>query len=220
MKNAKRTALIAGASGLIGGHCLTLLLENENYSNVISIGRRALDITHSKLEQHVVDFNKLENYEDLFKVNDVFCCLGTTIKTAGSKEKFRLVDYVFPIKMAQLAQSNDVEVYSIVTAMGANAKSSIFYNQVKGEVENELETLDIPTVHILQPSLLLGDRNESRTGEAIAQAIFKVINPIFVGKLKQFKGIPGKRVAEKMVALANNGSKGYQKHPSDLLWEV
>jgi uncharacterized protein YbjT (DUF2867 family) len=220
MKNAKRTALIAGASGLIGGHCLTLLLENENYSNVISIGRRALDITHSKLEQHVVDFNKLENYEDLFKVNDVFCCLGTTIKTAGSKEKFRLVDYVFPIKMAQLAQSNDVEVYSIVTAMGANAKSSIFYNQVKGEVENELETLDIPAVHILQPSLLLGDRNESRTGEAIAQAIFKVINPIFVGKLKQFKGIPGKRVAEKMVALANNGSKGYQKHPSDLLWEV
>jgi uncharacterized protein YbjT (DUF2867 family) len=220
MKNAKRTALIAGASGLIGGHCLTLLLENENYSNVISIGRRALDITHSKLEQHVVDFNKLENYEDLFKVNDVFCCLGTTIKTAGSKEKFRLVDSVFPIKMAQLAQSNDVEVYSIVTAMGANAKSSIFYNQVKGEVENELETLDIPTVHILQPSLLLGDRNESRTGEAIAQAIFKVINPIFVGKLKQFKGIPGKRVAEKMVALANNGSKGYQKHPSDLLWEV
>jgi uncharacterized protein YbjT (DUF2867 family) len=220
MKNAKRTALIAGASGLIGGHCLTLLLENENYSNVISIGRRALDITHSKLEQHVVDFNKLENYEDLFKVNYVFCCLGTTIKTAGSKEKFRLVDSVFPIKMAQLAQSNDVEVYSIVTAMGANAKSSIFYNQVKGEVENELETLDIPTVHILQPSLLLGDRNESRTGEAIAQAIFKVINPIFVGKLKQFKGIPGKRVAEKMVALANNGSKGYQKHPSDLLWEV
>lgn len=220
MKNAKRTALIAGASGLIGGHCLTLLLENENYSNVISIGRRALDITHSKLEQHVVDFNKLENYEDLFKVNDVFCCLGTTIKTAGSKEKFRLVDYVFPIKMAQLAQSNDVEVYSIVTAMGANAKSSIFYNQVKGEVENELETLDIPAVHILQPSLLLGDRNENRTGEAIAQAIFKVINPIFVGKLKQFKGIPGKRVAEKMVALANNGSKGYQKHPSDLLWEV
>jgi uncharacterized protein YbjT (DUF2867 family) len=220
MKNAKRTALIAGASGLIGGHCLTLLLENENYSNVISIGRRALDITHSKLEQHVVDFNKLENYEDLFKVNDVFCCLGTTIKTAGSKEKFRLVDSVFPIKMAQLAQSNDVEVYSIVTAMGANAKSSIFYNQVKGEVENELETLDIPAVHILQPSLLLGDRNENRTGEAIAQAIFKVINPIFVGKLKQFKGIPGKRVAEKMVALANNGSKGYQKHPSDLLWEV
>lgn len=220
MKNAKRTALIAGASGLIGGHCLTLLLENENYSNVISIGRRALDITHPKLEQHVVDFNKLENYEDLFKVNHVFCCLGTTIKTAGSKEKFRLVDYVFPIKMAQLAQSNDVEVYSIVTAMGANAKSSIFYNQVKGEVENELKTLDIPAVHILQPSLLLGDRNESRTGEAIAQAIFKVINPIFVGKLKQFKGIPGKRVAEKMVALANNGSKGYQKHPSDLLWEV
>jgi uncharacterized protein YbjT (DUF2867 family) len=220
MKNAKRTALIAGASGLIGGHCLTLLLENENYSNVISIGRRALEVTHPKLQQHVVDFNELESYRELFKVNHVFCCLGTTIKTAGSKEKFRLVDYVFPIKMAQLAQSNGVEVYSIITAMGANAKSSIFYNQVKGEVENELKTLDIPAIHVLQPSLLLGDRKESRTGEAIAQAIFKVINPIFVGKLKQFKGIPGKRVAEKMVALANNGSKGYQQHPSDLLWKV
>jgi uncharacterized protein YbjT (DUF2867 family) len=220
MKNAKRTALIAGASGLIGGHCLTLLLENENYSNVISIGRRELAVTHPKLQQHVVDFNELEFYQELFKVNHVFCCLGTTIKTAGSKEKFRLVDYVFPIKMAQLAQSNGVEVYSIITAMGANAKSSIFYNQVKGEVENELKALDIPVVHILQPSLLLGDRNESRTGEAIAQAIFKVINPIFVGKLKQFKGIPGERVAQKMIALANNENKGYQKYTSDLLWEV
>ncbi|MGB0862010.1 MAG: oxidoreductase [Saprospiraceae bacterium] len=218
MENKKKTALIAGASGLVGGHCLATLLENDNYSKVISIGRRALTITHSKLEQHIIDFNKLESYQTLFEVNHVFCCLGTTIKKAGSKEKFRLVDQVFPMKMAQLAKLTGVEVYSIVTAMGGNPKSSIFYNQVKGEVERDLETLDIPTVHVLQPSLLLGDRNERRTGEAIAQALFKVINPLFVGKLKAFKGIPGKQVAETMVRLSNDGSKGYQKHPSNLLW--
>lgn len=220
MKNTKKIALIAGASGLVGGHCLAFLLENENYSSVISIGRKRLAVSHPKLQQHLVDFNQLETYEDLFKVNHVFCCLGTTIKTAGSKEKFRLVDYGFPMKMAQLAQSEGVEVYSIITAMGANAQSAFFYNQVKGEVENELKTLDIPAIHILQPALLLGNRNESRMGEAIAQTVFKVINPFFVGKLKQFKGISGERVAQTMVALANNGTKGYQKHPSDLLWEV
>jgi uncharacterized protein YbjT (DUF2867 family) len=197
------TALVAGGSGLVGGYTIDFLLQDPNCTKVISIGRRKLSKEHEKLEQKVVDFNLLEQHKDLFNVDRVFCCLGTTIKKAGSKGKFRLVDYDYPLKMAAMAEAQKVKSFSIITALGSDKNSKIFYNKVKGEVEAELETLQFQNVNVLQPSLLMGDREESRIGEGIAQVAFKIINPLFAGPLKKYKGIEGKQVAKAMVAIAN-----------------
>jgi uncharacterized protein YbjT (DUF2867 family) len=212
------TALVAGGSGLVGGFAIDFLLQDPNCSKVIAIGRRKLSKTHLKLEQKVVDFNVLEPQKELFAVDRVFCCLGTTIKKAGSKGKFRLVDYDYPLKMAAMAKEQGVKSFSIITALGADKNSKIFYNKVKGQVEAELETLQIPSVNVLQPSLLMGDRDDSRLGEGIAQMAFKIINPIFAGPLKKYKGIPGEQVAKAMVAIAANNSKGFHRFESDKLW--
>jgi len=211
------TALVAGGSGLVGGFTIDFLLQDPDCSQVISIGRRKLPKKHDKLDQKVVDFNLLEQQKDLFKVDRAFCCLGTTIKKAGSKGKFRLVDYDYPLKMAAIAQEQGVKIFSIITALGSDKHSKIFYNKVKGEVEAELETLQIPSINVLQPSLLMGERDESRLGEGIAQMAFKIINPLFVGPIKKYKGIQGEQVAKAMVAIAAKGEKGFHRFESDKL---
>lgn len=211
------TALVAGGSGLVGGYVIDFLLRDSNCNKVISIGRRKLPKEHDKLEQKVVDFNKLEEYEALFEVDKVFCCLGTTIKKAGSKGKFRLVDCDYPLKMAAISEAKNVVVYSIVTALGSNKDSKIFYNKVKGEVEEELKSLSIPTINILQPSLLMGDRTEKRLGERFAQIGFSILNPLMAGPLKKYKGIEGEQVAKAMVSIANQSETGFKRFTSDKL---
>ena len=211
------TALIAGASGLVGGHCLQFLLDDDNCTKVTSIGRRNLTLQHSKLQQEVVDFEQLADFAQLFEVDQVYCCLGTTIKKAGSKENFRKIDFDYPLNMAEVAEGN-ANVFSIITAQGSDSKSPIFYNKVKGQVEDALQALQIEKINIIQPSLLLGSRAESRPGETAAQGLFKVINPLFMGPLKKYKGIPVEQVAKAMFQLANNGPLGYHKYSSDQLW--
>ncbi|MEZ5008452.1 MAG: oxidoreductase [Chitinophagales bacterium] len=212
------TALIAGASGLVGGNCLQLLLDDKECTKVISIGRRVLDIKHAKLQQETIDFEKLADHANLFDVDQVYCCLGTTIKTAGSKENFRKVDFDFPLNIAEVAEGS-AKVFSIITAQGSDAKSPIFYNKVKGQLEDALQALQIDKINIIQPALLLGSRDESRPGETIAQGLFKLINPLFRGSMKKYKGIPVEQVAKAMVTLAKEGKTGYHKYSSDQLWE-
>lgn len=212
------TALIAGASGLVGGNCLQLLLDDKDCTKVVSIGRRVLDIKHAKLQQEIIDFEKLSDHYNLFDVDQVYCCLGTTIKTAGSKENFRKVDFDFPLNIAEVAEGS-AKVFSIITAQGSDAKSPIFYNKVKGQLEDALQALQIDKINIIQPALLLGSRDESRPGETIAQGLFKLINPLFRGPMKKYKGIPVEQVAKAMVTLAKEGKMGYHKYSSDQLWE-
>lgn len=211
------TALIAGGSGLVGSHVLQFLLKDKGCKEVISIGRRELNIKHKKLEQYEVDFNKLEEFKILFEVDKVFCCLGTTIKVAGSKEQFRKVDETYPLAMAKLAEQGLAKSFSIVTAMGADKKSAFFYNRVKGDVEESLKLLHIDQINIIKPSLLLGGRTEQRTGERIAQNLFRVINPALQGSLRKYKGITGKQVARAMVTIANDGPQGYHQYTNDML---
>jgi uncharacterized protein YbjT (DUF2867 family) len=152
-----KTALVAGASGLIGKQCLYELLAEKEYIKVIALVRKELTIKHPKLEQIQMDFDQLVSYTHMFQADDVFCCLGTTMKKAGSQENFKKVDYAYPMALAKAALNNGARQFLIVTALGADKKSSIFYNRVKGDVEESLQLLDYPALHIFRPSMLLGE---------------------------------------------------------------
>lgn len=203
-----RTALIIGASGLIGSYCLQALLRDNVYSLVKTLVRREMNTQHDKLLQHVVDFENLTNYKDLIQADDIFCCLGTTIKKAGSQEQFKQVDFRYPLEVAKIAKENSAQQYLIVTALGADPDSNIFYNKVKGEVEKALSALQYDTLQVFQPSLLLGDRDEKRIGESIGQSLFSAFSFAFVGPLRKYKGIEGEVVAQVMVHQAKKGLQG------------
>ena len=207
-----RTALIVGATGLIGNHLLTKLLHSPYYDKVVVLTRRTLGIINTKLTEVIFDFDR----PDASKVvgNDIFCCLGTTIKKAGSKEAFRKVDLEYPLTIASLAKQNGAEKFLIVTAMGSNAQSGIFYNKVKGEVEQELISLGYPVLHIFQPSLLLGKRDESRFGEKVGEVLAAVFKPVMLGPLKKYRAIDSAKVANAMLAFAKKSDLGLFIHDS------
>ncbi|MEJ8756290.1 oxidoreductase [Pontibacter sp. H259] len=212
-----RNALIAGASGLVGSHCLRLLLTSERYSQVISIGRRDLPLIHPKLDQKVIDFNNLKKYSSELAADDVFCCLGTTIKKAGSKENFYKVDHTYVVELAKVTAAKNANQFLVVSAMGADAGSMIFYNKVKGEMERDVQQLDFRAVHIFRPSLLLGEREEQRTGEEFASKIMRPLSGLMVGPLRKYKPILAEDVAKAMLWAADQRANGVHIYPSDEL---
>ncbi|GAB2546485.1 NAD-dependent epimerase/dehydratase family protein [Rufibacter soli] len=214
-----KVALIAGASGLVGGECLHLLLNSQRYNRVISIGRSTLPIRHPKLQQLVVDFNNLEKNRHSLMADDVYCCLGTTIKKAGSKDKFYQVDYTYVVKLAKLTASHFASQFLVVSSLGADAHSRIFYNRVKGEMEEAVKALPFTSVHIFQPSLLLGERQEFRLGEKFATSLMKGVGFIFNGPLRKYKGIPAKAVAKAMLEAAKQDGGGVLVHSSEQMQE-
>jgi uncharacterized protein YbjT (DUF2867 family) len=209
-----RSALVLGATGLIGGHCLQILLRDEAYDQVIALVRKPLSLSHSKLECRVIDFEALEQHAAQARGQDVFCCLGTTIKQAGSQAAFRKVDFEYPYRAAQLAVSNAAEQFLLVSALGANARSFLFYNRVKGEVEAAISALPLRTIHIVQPSLLLGERQKTRRGEKIGEYLFKFTAPLWLGPLRKYRPIAASAVAAAMVHLAKQNQTGIHKHES------
>lgn len=197
-----RTALVAGATGLIGKHCIYRLLESPEYTRVIALTRKPLTIKHHKLHQVMVDFDNLDAVKEELIADDVFCCLGTTIKVAGSQENFKKVDFGYPLKLAQLCQQQGARQYLLVSAMGANSQSSIFYSRVKGELENAISGLHYNSFQVFRPSLLMGDRKEVRIGEIIGKVLMKATGFLFIGPLKKYKAIQGETVAKVMVKAA------------------
>lgn len=215
MNYNKKTALVIGATGLIGRELVKILIDQKNYDKIHLLVRRPVNFTNKNCEIHVVDFDNLPAYQELFKVNDVFCTLGTTIKKAKTKEAFRKVDYDYPIETAKLSKKMGVEKLLIVTAMGADAGSRIFYNRVKGEVEESLIKLGLSSLHIFRPSLLLGEREEFRLGEKIAENASNVLNKIMIGPLRPYRAIHGKTVASAMAAAANSRKTTINIYRSD-----
>jgi uncharacterized protein YbjT (DUF2867 family) len=204
-----KTALIVGASGLTGSHCLHFLLKNDTYGQVISLGRKKLQVNHPKLVQIISDFSNLNAVFADIQVDDVFSCLGTTIKKAGSKEAFLNVDYEYPLTIAKLAKSHGTHGFHIVSALGANASSAIFYSKVKGMLEAEILKLDFDNVNILRPSILDGDRKENRIGEKIGLSVLKFLSPVLIGPLKKLRPTKAEAVGFVMVEMATNGIKGF-----------
>jgi uncharacterized protein YbjT (DUF2867 family) len=209
----KRKALIAGASGLVGNSLLQQLLADDQYDMICILTRKTLEISHLKLIQQQIDFDKIETLKLDFQVDDVFCALGTTIKTAGSQDAFYKVDYTYVVNLGKWCAANGVRRLLVVSAMGANAKSGIFYNRVKGEMEAAVSQLNIPQVRIFRPSLLMGNRIEKRGSEKLAQVVMGTLGFLFAGPLLKYKGIHADVVARSMIKAAReevNGTTVYE----------
>jgi uncharacterized protein YbjT (DUF2867 family) len=169
--NVRRlTALLAGASGLVGGEILRRLLEEEAYATVVLVTRRDLGnlAKHRKVRQVVCEFARLEQHADELKADHVFCALGTTIRKAGSQAKFREVDFEYPQRLATLTRRQGATHFSLVSALGADRRSAFFYSRVKGELEEAARAMDWPSLCIVRPSVIAGDRAESRPFERLA----------------------------------------------------
>jgi uncharacterized protein YbjT (DUF2867 family) len=215
-----KSALLIGASGLVGGHCLQFLLEESSYARVVALVRRPLSITHDKLIQHVVDFSELDTLGEYFTTDDVYCCLGTTIKKAGTQDAFRKVDFDYPIKIAALTQHLGANQFLIVTSLGADPHSRIFYNRVKGEVEEAIGKISFPTMNIFRPSLLLGDRKEHRTGEKAGAFIMSGLKYMMVGPFRKYRPIQSRDVAKVMVQIAQKKLKSVNIFESMQIQEI
>jgi len=210
-----RTALVAGASGLVGSHVLHLLLEDPEYQRVTVLARRALPTTHKRLEQRILALDGLAQMADFPRVHDVFCCLGTTIRRAGSQEAFRKVDYAYVVELARVAVRHRASQFLAVTAIGADPRSRVFYNRVKGEAEEALRRLSFEGIHLFRPSLLLGRRAERRPAEWMAMMLSPLISWAFMGSLARYRPIKALVVARAMVRVAREGGRGVRVYESD-----
>lgn len=208
-------AVLAGAGGLTGSFLLQELLDDDLFSQVIILVRNSLKIEHPKLKEIRFNFNEPKHIAELQGVDVMFCTLGTTIKKAGSQDAFFQVDYTYPISLAKLCEEYNIPAFHIVTAMGANSKSTIFYNRVKGQVEDTLKKCNISSIVIYQPSMLLGPRQELRIGESIGQKIMLGLSFLFLGPLKKYKAISASCVASAMKKMAINPKPGVYILESD-----
>ena len=201
-----KTALLFGASGLVGNHLLNQLISNNNYSKIKLFVRSTIDISDPKIEIIQTDFNNLENHKEDIKGDDCFFCIGTTKKNSPDKNEYRRVELEVPKEIAQIAKSNSVNSFVFVSSGYADPKSSGDYLKFKGEVEEELKKLNFPKLGIMRPSFLLGDRKEKRVGEKIGIFVFKLLSPLFLGPLKKMKPIHSATVAKAMIAITQNDS--------------
>ncbi len=215
-----KTAFIFGASGLIGNLLLKELINDPAYSKVVVIVRRPLVIVNPKVQEILLNEFESFDFEEI-SISDVqvFCCLGTTIKTAGSKEEFKKVDYELPMKIAAWAKSKGIPVLAAISSIGANADSGNFYLRTKGEMEDGLKSFQFSKLILVRPSLLLGTRREFRLGEELAKVFSGVMNLIFFGPLKKYRAIKASKVARAMKVLANSEA-GEIVYESDKLEEL
>jgi len=201
-----KTALLFGASGLVGSHVLNQLISNNNYSKIKLFVRSSINISDPKIEIIQTDFNNLENHREDIKGDDCFFCIGTTKKNSPDKNEYKRVELEVPKQIAQIAKSNSVTSFVFVSSGYADPKSSGDYLRFKGEVEEELKRLNFPKLGIMRPSFLLGDRKEKRVGEKIGIFVFKLLSPLFIGPLKKMKPIHSATVAKVMIAITQNES--------------
>jgi len=197
-----KSALLAGSTGLTGKCCLNLLLKSEAYEKVIIPVRNKTDTENEKLFQLIINYDNINDYKNEMKAVDIFCCLGTTIKKAGSKEEFYKVDFKYVYDLAELCRNNGAKTFSLISSIGADKNSGNFYLKVKGEIEDAVIKLGYDTTNIFRPSFLAGERNESRPGEKAGLFIMKLLAPLLQGPLKKYRAIDAETVAEVMVKAA------------------
>jgi uncharacterized protein YbjT (DUF2867 family) len=210
-----KTAIVLGATGLIGKQLTGILLESNQYSEVKCLVRKPLNWKHPKLRE--IQFNFDQPDTTLLTGDDLFCCIGTTSRNAGSPEAQKKVDYHYPLEIGKYAVANGVKQYLLVSSLGADAKSANFYLSLKGSLERDLEALAFQTLIAARPSILLGARDEFRLGEQIGIGFVKVFGFLFFGGLKKYRGIEARQVAKALVSLAQQGKKGFVVMESDAL---
>ncbi|MDT0647382.1 NAD(P)H-binding protein [Zunongwangia sp. F260] len=200
-----KTAIILGATGLTGGILLRKLLDDDRYGKIILFSRSSANLDHFKIEEHLVDLFHLEEHADKFKADEVYCCIGTTKSKTPNDETYKKIDHGIPVTAAKLCEKNNIPCYLVVSAMGADAKSKIFYNRVKGKMEKDVLEFDIKKTYIFRPSLIAGDRDEKRTGEKIAKYALSFFKPLMIGALKKYRSITPQEIAAAMIFVANDG---------------
>lgn len=203
-----RTALLLGATGLVGRHALRLLADDGRWSRVVTLDRRPVPAASAHHESHVVDFDRLDRHADLLACDDLVCCLGTTMKKAGSEAAFRRVDLEIPAEAARLAHDRGASQVALVSALGADPDSRIFYNRTKGEAEAAVRAVGFGAVQIFRPSLLTGDRDEFRLGERVGEAALHAASPLLRGPLADLRPTPAAAVARAIVAVAGRRPTG------------
>ena len=203
-----KSAIVLGATGLTGSLLLKELLADEYYSKVILFSRSSARIKHAKIEEHLIDVLNLCDHKEKFKADVVFCCIGTTKKKTPDQNMYQKIDVGIPHAAALVAKENDIPRFIVISAMGANTKSSIFYNRIKGEMEEKVLKQQVKYTYILRPSLITGVRSERRTGEKLAIYLFKVLDYLMLGPLKKYQSISAKEIVNAMLILSqsNRGS--------------
>lgn len=207
-----RTALVAGATGLVGTALLRQLLDREEYTGIRVLGRRPPAVEAGKIRYVASDFGNLGQLRAELAVDDVYCCLGTTLRQAGSRAAFERVDFHMVVDLARAAQQAGAQRFLVVSAVGASAQSPAFYSRVKARMEHVVAEVPFTAVHIVRPSLLLGARQEWRPGERLSQRLSPLLSPLLRGPLAKYRPVPAEDVAAAMVRLAFTDARGVHVH--------
>lgn len=202
-----KTAIILGATGLTGGILLNKLITDTNYSKIKLFSRNSVDVNSEKIEEFIIDVLQLEKSTKDFIADEVFCCIGTTAAKTKDKKLYKAIDYGIPVTSAKIAKQNSINTFIVMSSMGADAKSTVFYNKTKGEMENDVLQQNIKNTYILRPSLIGGNREENRVGERIGKGIMKILNPMMIGDFKKYKMIHPEKIASCMHILADTNPK-------------
>ncbi|WP_109301725.1 NAD(P)H-binding protein [Aquimarina sp. AU474] len=199
-----KTAIIIGATGLTGSILLQQLILDDQYLKIKLFSRKSANVIHPKVEEHIIDMFQLHDIAANFTADQVFCCIGTTAAKTPNKEIYHQIDYGIPVTTAKLCEKNNIKTLIVISALGANSKSNVFYNRTKGEMEERVLKLHIPKTHILQPSLIGGHRIEKRPSEFFFKQLMKVFNPLLIGFLKKYRMIHPETIVSAMIWLANH----------------
>jgi uncharacterized protein YbjT (DUF2867 family) len=202
----KKTAIILGATGFTGNILLNKLLADSRHSKIKIFTRRPLRFENPKVTEILCDLLDIDSYRENFFGDEVFCCIGTTTKKTPDKTLYRKIDFGIPVNSAILCKENGIDTFVVMSSMGANAKSSIFYNRTKGEMEDAVLEQNIKNTYILRPSIIGGNRAERRIGEKVGIVVMKLIQPLLIGSLRKYRAIKAETIATAMIELASNGS--------------
>ncbi len=200
-----KTPILLGATGLTGGILLQKLLNDPTYEKIILFSRSPVAVKNEKIEEHLIDMFRLDEYTELFKADVVFCCIGTTKSKTPDKDTYRKIDFGIPVTAARLCKENGINTFLVISALGADENSSVFYNKVKGEMEEAVLSHNIENTYVFQPSLISGDREEKRFFENLAKNAMKVFNFLMLGPLKKYRAIHPETIAKAMLIVAKQG---------------
>lgn len=204
---SKKTAIILGGTGLTGSLLLNRLIADDNYGSIKLFSRKASGNTSPKIKEFLGDVIQLRLFKDDFTADEVFCCVGTTSSKTKDRAVYRTIDFGIPFAASELAKENNIPTFLVMSSLGANAQSKIFYSRTKGEMEQAVLDQKIPNTYILRPSLILGERNEKRFGESLGAVLLKLANVFLIGTLKKYRAIKADCIAAAMIGLASSNHK-------------
>jgi len=199
-----KTAIILGASGATGSELLQLLLADARYSTIKLFNRSLIGIANPKIQEHIINLLELDKYADQFTADEVFCCIGTTKAKTPDRDEYCKIDFGIPATAAKLAKANGISTFIVVSAVGANSKSGIFYNKTKGQMEEAVMAQNIARTHILEPSLIVAQRKDNRILEKLFINLWKIVDPLLYGSAGKYKSVTAYNIAKAMLWLANN----------------